>query len=264
MKRWKQFARWWPVFCLVCVPILSAHAGVKPDQVIHTALENLFDQPLAVTGFPHMPLIQASAAKHGLPEPYLLAVARGESFFDASAVSHKGAVGIMQVLPSTAAGYGVGRAALFDPAQNIDVGARYLAEMYKKFQDPYLALGAYYCGPGGVNKSRFQLRADCNEYVHYIYGHLQKVLSRSGTAALAANPGPLVLTWFDNYLDALDFTRQLAARLPRTDLEVLRNERRGDAHFRYVYQVMINGNESKDRATLCRQVQQISGFDFCR
>jgi soluble lytic murein transglycosylase-like protein len=77
-------------------------------------------------------------------------MAHVESGFNPDAVSPKGACGIMQVMPGTAAIYGVSKRELFDPDTNIRVGLTYMAEMLDLFQDRDLALAAYNCGPGRV------------------------------------------------------------------------------------------------------------------
>jgi hypothetical protein len=68
----------------------------------------------------------------------------------ASAVSKRGAGGVMQLMPATAKHLGVKDR--FDPYQNIEGGTKYLAQLYQKYNDPALALAAYNAGPGNVKK----------------------------------------------------------------------------------------------------------------
>lgn len=77
-------------------------------------------------------------------------MAHVESRFDPEVVSPKGACGIMQVMPGTAAIYGVSRKELFDPDVNIRVGLTYMGEMLDMFNNRDLALAAYNCGPQRV------------------------------------------------------------------------------------------------------------------
>jgi soluble lytic murein transglycosylase-like protein len=95
--------------------------------------------------------IRLAAAKHNIDPALIKAVIRAESGFNPNAVSHSGAQGLMQLMPSTAAGFGVTDP--FDPAQNIDAGAHYLRGQLDRFGgDVSLALAAYNAGPGSVAK----------------------------------------------------------------------------------------------------------------
>jgi soluble lytic murein transglycosylase-like protein len=97
------------------------------------------------------PLVAAAAKTHGLPEALLQAVIEVESNFNSGAVSAKGAVGLMQLMPQTARQLGVTDAR--DPAANIDGGARYLKELLGRFgNDLPLALAAYNAGPAAVQR----------------------------------------------------------------------------------------------------------------
>lgn len=94
---------------------------------------------------------QAAAETYQIPENLIKAVAKAESDFNPNAVSHCGAQGIMQLMPSTARSLGVTNS--FDPAQNIMGGAKYLRQMLDNFNgDVSKALAAYNAGPGAVQK----------------------------------------------------------------------------------------------------------------
>jgi soluble lytic murein transglycosylase-like protein len=95
-------------------------------------------------------LIQQAATRNGLDAGLLKAVVHAESGFNANAVSRTGAQGLMQLMPSTARALGVTNA--FDPAQNIDGGARYLRHLMDQFGDSTLAVAAYNAGPGSVER----------------------------------------------------------------------------------------------------------------
>jgi soluble lytic murein transglycosylase-like protein len=98
------------------------------------------------------PIVRAAAQAHGLPEALLQALIEVESGFDAAAVSPKGAIGLMQLMPQTARLLRVRDAR--DPAANVDGGARYLKELLARHGDDLaLALAAYNAGPGAVQRS---------------------------------------------------------------------------------------------------------------
>jgi soluble lytic murein transglycosylase-like protein len=98
-------------------------------------------------------LAAAAAEKYSLPASFVASVMRAESGFQPSAVSPKGAIGLMQLMPETARQLGVDPA---DPKQNAEGGAQYLHDLLAKYEkDPdqvVLALAAYNAGPGAVEK----------------------------------------------------------------------------------------------------------------
>ena len=98
------------------------------------------------------PLIQQAAQREGLDANLLRAVARQESGFRSCAVSPKGAMGLMQLMPATALELGVRDP--FDPAENLSSGAHLLKQLLARFGgDTALALGAYNAGPNRVEES---------------------------------------------------------------------------------------------------------------
>ena len=97
------------------------------------------------------PIINSAAKKHSLDPQLLHAVIRAESAYNPKAVSHKGAVGLMQLMPATAVRFGVKDRE--DPAENINGGAQYLSELLKLFEsDIKLAVAAYNAGEHNVMK----------------------------------------------------------------------------------------------------------------
>ncbi|MFV0291704.1 MAG: lytic transglycosylase domain-containing protein [Paracoccus sp. (in: a-proteobacteria)] len=97
----------------------------------------------------YIPHAQAMARKYGIPEALFLRLVNQESRWNPNARSHKGAMGLAQLMPGTAAKLGVNPR---DPIQNLEGGARYLRMMYNQFGDWRLALAAYNAGPGAVKK----------------------------------------------------------------------------------------------------------------
>lgn len=109
------------------------------------------DAALARLHPPAQPFAQAvadAADRHGLDPKLLHALILVESGHDPNAVSPKGAVGLTQLMPGTAAELGVRDR--FDPVENVDAGAAYLARQILRFRDLRLALGAFNAGPARV------------------------------------------------------------------------------------------------------------------
>jgi soluble lytic murein transglycosylase-like protein len=128
-------------------------------------------------------LLNQAAAKYGLDPSLLTAVAQQESGLNPYAVSSAGARGVMQLMPATAAGLGVDPN---DPAQNIDGGARFLAQLLAKYNgDTSLALAAYNAGPGNVAK--YNGIPPFAETQNYVASILAK-LGLSVPAGVAADP----------------------------------------------------------------------------
>ena len=95
--------------------------------------------------------VERAAAQHSLPPELIHSVIKVESNYNPIAVSSKGALGLMQLIPSTARRFGVLDA--FDPADNIQGGAKYLRYLLDLYRGDYpLALAAYNAGEGAVAK----------------------------------------------------------------------------------------------------------------
>jgi soluble lytic murein transglycosylase-like protein len=95
-------------------------------------------------------LADAAADRYGLPRELVRTVMAAESGFQPQAISPKGAIGLMQLMPATAQVMGANP---HDPAQNVDAGARYLRDLLEKYKYGLRhALAAYNAGPAAVDK----------------------------------------------------------------------------------------------------------------
>lgn len=94
-------------------------------------------------------LARTAARRHNVPEDLFLRLVQQESNWNPSAVSHKGAIGLAQLMPDTAR---MLRVDPTDPVQNLEGGARYLREQFERFRDWRLALAAYNAGPEAVER----------------------------------------------------------------------------------------------------------------
>jgi hypothetical protein len=128
---------------------------VATNSILSVEREDLFpvNPPDPPPAGPFGILIRAAAEKHGVDEKLIAHLIAVESNFNPRATSRKQAQGLMQLLPRTAARFSV--ANVFDPAQNIDAGTRYLKELLDRFSgNLLLALAAYNAGPEMVERYR--------------------------------------------------------------------------------------------------------------
>jgi Transglycosylase SLT domain len=119
--------------------------GFVPDEVIDEV------EPRAAAGGDLRALAAEAAQRHGLDPALVLAVVGVESAFRSDAVSPKGAQGLMQLMPATAASLGVSDP--LDPAANLDAGTRHLGSLIERYHgDLVKALAAYNAGSGAVDR----------------------------------------------------------------------------------------------------------------
>lgn len=141
-----------------------SHANLPSSLAIPGSLDGYTTGDSNVDGF-----ILDSAKKHGLDPLLIYAVMHQESSFKRKAISHKGARGLMQLMPPTARRFGV--SSIFDPKQNIEGGARYLRFLLNFFDgDIRLALAGYNAGEGAVMKFGYRVPPyrETQEYVRRI------------------------------------------------------------------------------------------------
>ncbi len=143
--------------------------------------------PAASTTAPAIPdLIAAAARRHQVDADLLHSIIRAESDYNPRAVSPKGAQGLMQLMPQTAAALGVADA--FDPAANIEAGTRYLRQLLDFYnRDLVLALAAYNAGPERV--AQFGGVPPYSETRHYV-ARVIRDFNRTKLAARQAASAP--------------------------------------------------------------------------
>lgn len=135
------------------------------------------------------PLIEAHAQHHGLQPDLVRAVIQVESGFNPFAVSPKGAMGLMQLMPATASELGVVNP--FEPEQNIRGGVAYLKQLLERFDNKVeLALAAYNAGPGAVDRYGQQV-PPYRETQAYV-----KKITKGRTAA-GPPPKPVIYKWVE-------------------------------------------------------------------
>jgi len=117
---------------------------------------------------PYLAVAREAARRNGVPEDLFLRLVQQESGWNINAVSSKGALGLAQLMPGTAAVLGVDPS---DPQENLDGGARYLRQQYEMFGTWRLALAAYNAGPGAVQQhGGVPPYAETQNYVRVIWG----------------------------------------------------------------------------------------------
>jgi hypothetical protein len=155
-----------------------------------------------------------AGTRHGVDPLLLYAIMHQESTFKARAISPKGARGLMQLMPGTAARYGVNN--IFDPRQNIEGGTRYVKFLLNLFDgDVNLALAGYNAGEGAVMKYGYQVPpySETQEYVRRI-GRRYSLMRDPSTASYANNlsreqiavmqgKGPAPLTIYERNVSAV-------------------------------------------------------------
>ncbi|MDR1167111.1 MAG: lytic transglycosylase domain-containing protein [Deltaproteobacteria bacterium] len=119
-------------------------------------------------------LIQTTAREHDVSPALVKAVIQAESRFNSHAISAQGAVGLMQILPSTARSVGVSTP--HAPRENVLAGVRYLKTLLEEFGDEeYLAVAAYNCGPEIIKRygNKIPPYGETNSFVAQVMEYYQ-------------------------------------------------------------------------------------------
>lgn len=130
------------------IEALRASEVLSPKATGFSGILKEVLSPNGVKRVPFFDLICDLSLRYGVHPALVLAVVKAESGFNSLAISPKGAMGLMQLMPQTAEELGVRDP--FDPYQNLEAGIRYLKKLLERFGDPLLAIAAYNCGPQKV------------------------------------------------------------------------------------------------------------------
>jgi soluble lytic murein transglycosylase-like protein len=139
-----------------------------------------YDAKLLARASIYDPIIERAAASQAIEPNLLRAVIVVESGFNSRALSPRGAVGLMQLMPATARRFGASD--LYDPRQNVAAGASYLRFLIDRFgHDLRLALAAYNAGEDAVTRSggRIPQYAETQAYVPRVIGIYQKLTAQA-------------------------------------------------------------------------------------
>lgn len=164
---------------LKAAPLKKEVAALEPSQdLLKTVSANTRPQPqFNAAAAKYDSMIERSAKQHNVSPVLIKAIIQAESNFNPRAVSNNGAVGLMQLLPSTARSMGVQDP--MDPQKNITAGAKYMRMLLNRYNDDEaLALAAYNAGPEAVKSHGNQVppfketRAFVAKVMHYYNSHL--------------------------------------------------------------------------------------------
>lgn len=196
----------------IILQLSGGETTLPAKDVVRFETQDVFPAAVPVrapASSPYAKLVAKAARENGLNRQLLSSVIRAESNFHAHAVSRKGALGLMQLMPATARSLAVRHP--FDPAENVRAGARYLKQLLGKFGSVRLALAAYNAGPAtvrlyhGVPPFR-----ETRDYIARVRRNMKKKVApnpESGTVKLVCSP-------FESRCREEAASREEAARLP--------------------------------------------------
>lgn len=250
-----------PIFAAIALLVFAMTAQAKTEDYDAAWRDYTVTKATLVPAytFPYATCFKVAALEYDLPESLLLAVARGESDFEATARSRANAHGVMQILwPGTARHLGINRLSdLYDPCTNIDAGARYLRELLDQYKgNVHLALAAYNYGPSRIAEDGGVIPSGADWYSGYIFRHLQYVLgSATGNKVpdtLYSSVGQSTLLTFGEPYRAAAFVDRLEAESPDLNLDWFR---RGTGEF----EVVLTYADRAEFDNAARRLQR-SGF----
>ncbi len=169
---------------------------VQPREVAPAAVEKAAPEAAPVEPAPAdaaelIAMIDAIAAEQGVEDSLVHSVIRAESNYNPHAVSPKGALGMMQLIPSTAKRFGVSNA--FDPRDNVRGGVKYLKFLLDYYHDDYVrAIAAYNAGEAAVDKyNGVPPYAETRSYVYSVARNLKTAREARASRKPAENATPV-------------------------------------------------------------------------
>jgi soluble lytic murein transglycosylase-like protein len=189
----------------------SSYVEVPTDQIVGFEAEELPPAPAfrPTSGTTLDEMVSAASSSNHVDPDLIMILIGAESGFNAKAVSPKGALGLMQLMPQTAAHLGVGDP--LDPAENVQGGTRYLRELLDRYHNDLIkALAAYNAGPKRVEQYRgVPPYPETQTYIakmldnlhrkklarvsaHHDFVSMPEAIRNSNSAALPAEPQPSV------------------------------------------------------------------------
>lgn len=165
------------------------HPGTSDRVAATVPLGYREGEPVPATPFGE--LIYQTARSHGVSPALVAAMMRVESAFNPQALSHKGARGLMQLMPATAARFGVTMDELYQPERNLEAGVRYIAWLRGRFDDdPLRVVAAYNAGEGAVDRhGGVPPFRETQGYVKKVLGLLGTSPDAVGAMAFAVSSG---------------------------------------------------------------------------
>jgi len=174
---------WWPFMCWGTLSGAAPHADpAAAPSAASRADENQAVKPAPPKRPPPSRtevegMIPPVASRYGVEEALVRAVVAAESNYNAHAVSHAGAIGLMQLMPPTAADYGVGSVDdLFDARTNLNAGTRHLKRLLRKYDNDYgRVIMAYNAGEGVVDRTDSQVTyLETLNYTEAVINHYRR------------------------------------------------------------------------------------------
>jgi soluble lytic murein transglycosylase-like protein len=156
--------------------VVAFESGEEPEEAQPMEPEAAAPAPPAAPPATPQELVRAAAVQAGLPPEFVASVAQVESAFRPEAVSPKGAIGVMQLMPATAKALG---ADPYDVRQNIEAGTRLLRDLLLRYDgDVAKALAAYNAGARAVERHRgVPPFAETRRYVNKVIGVYRRATS---------------------------------------------------------------------------------------